>query len=284
VRQPKPSPAQAGRFRRADADRSVRKPRRRRLPAWMRQILALSGLAAVVFFALTEILLFLLSWKDLEIKKVRISSSNSAVLAAAQAMAAAMPWGNILALDIGSVRKRFEADRWIREARVRKVLPSTVLVEVEARVPGAILEKAVPTLIDAEGFEIEPAPARAGAVFPKFEDAGRFDRDAADKIRLGWNCLHELAPEDRADVEALDLTATDDVVLKFRSSPVLLKLGDSGFGPKVSFYREKKSRWAREFGEIEYLDFRIAERVYLKTAAAADPAAAAAPGAEKEAR
>ena len=278
------SPTPAVRYRRADADRPVRKPGRRRLPARVRQILVLCGLTAAVFFALTELILFLLSWKDLEIKEVRISSSNPSVMSAAEGMAGAMAWGNILALNVGDVRNRFESNPWIREARVRKVLPATVLVEVEARVPAAILAKAVPTLIDAEGFEIEPAPAGAEAVLPLFVDAEKFGRDAADKVRLGWSCLRELAPEDRADVEALDLSGSGDIVLKFRSSPVLLKLGDSGFGPKVGLYREERSRWDREFGEIEYLDLRIAERVYVKTAAAADPPAGAATGTEKETR
>jgi cell division septal protein FtsQ len=261
--------APAVRFRRPDGERGVRKSSRR-MPARLKQFLALCAAAGAVFFVLAEVLIFGMTWSNLDVRDIRVRSADPDVRAAAERMAAEMPWGNIFVLDAAGVRRRFESVSWIREARVRKILPNAVEVEVEARVPIAILAKTPPVLIDAEGVEIGPAEAGAETVLPRFEDADGFLRDAKGKIDLGWSCLGELSPADRADVESLDLTGTGGVVLKLRSDPARLKLGESGFASKVGWFRERRERWEREFGAIESLDLRFRDRIFMKTAAAAD--------------
>ena len=257
------------RFRRPDGERGVRKSRRR-VPARLKQFLALCAAAGAVFFVLTEVLLFGMSWSNLEIRDIRILAADPAVRGAAERLADEMPWGNIFVLDADAARKRFESVSWVREARVRKILPHAVEVEIAPRVPIAILAKDPPVLIDADGVEIGPAPDGAETVLPRFEDADGFLRDAQDKIRLGWSCLRDLAAEDRADAEALDLSGVGSVVLKLRSDPARLKLGESGFASKVGLFRERRNRWEREIGTIETLDLRFPDRIFVKTAPAAD--------------
>ena len=148
--------APAVRFRRPDGERGVRKSVRR-LPARLRQFLVLSAAAGAVFFVLATILIFGMTWTNFDVRDVRILAADPDVRAAAERMAAAMPWGNIFVLDADAVRRRFEARSWIREARVRKILPGAVEVEIEPRVPVAILAKIPPVLVDADGVEIAEA-------------------------------------------------------------------------------------------------------------------------------
>jgi len=258
------------RFRRPDAKCEVSK-RVRRPPARLTQLLALFAAAGAVFLALTGVLHLVLSSKGLEVKSVRVRSSDPSVGAAAERMAAGMAWGNIFLLDILDVRKHFEADPRIREARVRKILPASVEVDIEPRIPIAILAKDPPVLVDAEGVVIGPADAGAEPGLPRFEDADGFARDAGDKIKLGWSCLRELSTADRADVEALDLTGMASVVVKLRSDPVRLRLGETGFSSKIGLFRERRDTWERKFGPIESLDFRFRDRIFIKPAAAAVP-------------
>ena len=264
--------APAVRFRRPDGERGVRKSVRR-LPARLRQFLVLSAAAGAVFFVLAKILIFGMTWTNFDVRDVRILAADPDVRAAAERMAAAMPWGNIFVLDADAVRRRFEARSWIREARVRKILPGAVEVEIEPRVPVAILAKIPPVLVDADGVEIGPANPGAEAVLPLFEDGDRFLRGAKGKVGFGWSCLRELSAEDRADVESLDLSGPENIVLKLRSDPARIKLGGSGFASKVGLYRERRLRWERELGPIESLDLRFRDRIFVKAAAAAAGAA-----------
>ena len=270
----------AVRFRRPDGERGVRKSVRR-MPARLRQFVSLCGAAGAAFLVLAKVLVFGMTWGNLEVREVRVRAADPDVCAAAERLAAGMPWGNIFVLDASEARRRFESVPWIREARVRKILPNSVEVAVEPRVPIAILDKNPPLLVDAEGFEIGPANAGAETALPRFEDADGFVRGAKEKIGLGWSCLRELPPADRADVESLDLTRRGDVVLKFRSDPARLKLGEDGFAAKVGWFREKRGRWEREFGAIESLDLRFRDRIFVKTAALADGPAGAAPAAKE---
>lgn len=260
------------RFRRPDAKREVSN-RVRRQPARLTQLLALFAAAGALFLAVTGVLHLALSSKGLEVKAVRVRSSDPSVGAVAERMAAGMAWGNIFLLDILDVKKRFEADPRIREARVRKILPASVEVEIEPRVPIAILAKDPPVLVDAEGVEIGPADAGAEPGLPRFEDADGFARDAGDKFKLGWSCLRELSAGDRADVEALDLTGMASVVVKLRSDPVRLRLGETGFSAKIGIFRERRDSWERKFGPLESLDFRFQDRIFVKPAAAPVPLA-----------
>ena len=256
------------RFRRPDGKHEVSKPVRRP-PARLKQIFALFAAAGAVFLALTGVLHFALSSKDLQVRTIRVQSADPAVRDAAERMAAGMSWGNIFLLDILDVRKRFESDPRIRKARVRKVLPASVEIEIEPRVPIAILAKDPPVLVDAEGVEIGPADAGAETGLPRFEDAEGFAHDEMDKIKLGWSCLRELSAGDRADVEALDLTGISSVVVKLRSDPVRLRLGETEFSSKISLFRERGDGWERKYGPIESLDFRFRDRIFITPAAAA---------------
>ena len=54
------------------------------------------------------------------------------------------------------------------------------------------------------------------------------------------------------------------VVLKLRSDPARLKLGDAGFSAKVGLFRERRDRWERDFGPLETLDLRFRDRIFVK--------------------
>lgn len=83
---------------------------------------------------------------------------------------------------------------------------------------------------------------------------------------MAWECLKSLSAEDRADAEMLDLSAPRNVVLKFRSGPTRLELGDDLFAQKIALYHEKKVVLQNEFGPPEYVNLRIPDRIYFKPA------------------
>jgi cell division septal protein FtsQ len=175
-------------------------------------------------------------------------------------------WGNIFLLDISQMQKRVELFSWVKGAHIRKVFPSSVNIEITAREPVALLQKDSLYLIDQEGVELEKIEPGAYSHLPVFSDEHRFIHDTQEKIALAWECLKSLPAEDRADVEILDLSAPGNVVLKFRSSPTRLELGDDLFTQKITLYREKKNVLENEYGPPEYVNLRIPDRIYFKPA------------------
>jgi cell division septal protein FtsQ len=258
------APAHPLQFQRGEGKVRTKKARRKTRPRIKQMGLAF-GLTALGFFAVYEIYLFLISWKNLEVRDVQLACLNESVKAETARLARDIRWGNILLLDIAQIKARIESNPWVKEARVRKVFPSSVKIEITPRKPAALLQKDSLVLIDEEGVELKKTSREFYAHFPMFFDEDNFIEDYQNKIHLAWECLHSLSAEDRADVEMLDLTESRNVALKFWSSPTRLLLGDDLFAQKIAFYRTEKDRLENEFGPLEYANLRIPGRIYFKS-------------------
>jgi cell division protein FtsQ len=232
-----------------------------------KQALISFALAAVVFFSVHEIYLFVITWSKLEIRDVRVSCADEDVRADVARRLEGTRWGNILLLDLAKVRARLEALPWIKEARLRKVFPSSLQIALVPRTPAALLRSDALTLIDRDGVELRTVAPGAFPGLPLLVDGAGLAGDRADKIRRAWECLDSLADAERLDVESIDLTDASNAVLKFRAEPTRVLLGDAGFGARIADFLKNKERWTREFGPLEYVDLRFDDRVYLKPAA-----------------
>jgi len=242
------------------------KKAQRKMPLRIRQIWMALGLAAFVFFVFYEICLFVISWKNLEIKDIQISCSATVVKTEVARMLQDVRGANILLLNMARLKGRIESTPWVKEVRLRKFFPSSIKIEIAPSEPAALLQKDAFYVIDEEGVELEKTGREAYARLPIFYDEGHFLVDRQEKIRLAWECLTSLSAEDRVEVEMLDLSEYGNVVLKFRSEPTRLLLGDDLFAQKIAFYRMKKDRLENEFGPLEYADLRVSDRIYFKPA------------------
>jgi cell division septal protein FtsQ len=267
-------------FQRGDGGLRLKKVRRA-APAGLKQALLAFGLVAVTFIGLHEGVLFVLSWSMLEIRDVRLSCPNESVRVGVAQSLEGMRWGNILLLDLAKVRKRLEAMPWVKEARLRKVFPSSLEIGLTPRQPAGRLRRDAVYLVDRDGVELEKAGEGAGAELPLFVDEGAFAEDRADKLRRAWECLDGLSDAERRDAAAIDLTDPANAVLTFRTAPTRVFLGDGGFEPRIADFLKNRDRWTREYGLLDYVDLRFDDRVYLRPA---PPAAGANTLSSKEAR
>ena len=253
-------------FQRADGKARPKKDKRR-TPPKARQTLLAIGLAAILFFAFYEIYVFVISSKNLEVKDVQIACPDEMVKAGVAGMIHELRWGNVLLLDIRRIKARIESDPWVKEARLRKVFPSSVKIEITPRVPAALIRTDSDYLIAEDGVELVKAGREEHPGLPLFIDRGLFRIDRREKIELAWECLRSLSDEDRADVDSLDLSEPLNVVLTFRSGPTRLILGDDLFAQKISFFRENKDGMTNAFGPPDYANLRIQGRIYFRPAA-----------------
>ncbi|MBM3295027.1 MAG: FtsQ-type POTRA domain-containing protein [Candidatus Aminicenantes bacterium] len=272
----------SGPYRRGAGDGRVRKPvskSRLSLP------LAALGLAAagLLFFGLHELYGFLLTWDELTIGAVEVSCPDPAVAVLAEEIAGGRAWGNILLLDVDRVAAELSASPRVAAARVRKVFPATLRIEVVPRRPAAVLEGAEPELIARDGVVLGPADSADAGRLPVLKDEGGFAQDRRAKLDLAWACLDDLGPNLAESVECLDLSETENLVLVLRGDPTRLKLGNDLYRPRLREWLAVREDRRREFGPMEYVDLRFAGRTIFKPARAASPPPAAVPGLPAEA-
>ncbi len=250
-------------FRRASGRAGVRKPVKK-VRLRFRHVLLLLGGTALFFVAAYETYSFVIGWPKLAVRTVEVVCADSRVGGLVSQAAAEARWGNILALDLDSVRREVQTIPWVREARVRKIFPSTLAIDVEPRRPAAWMRAETDVLLDAGGYPIETGVREARPELPLLTEEGRFAAEREDKVRRAFACLDDLSPEVRARIDFLDCTEPADIVIRFREDPTLVHLGDGGFGARAAEYLAGKAGWERTFGPLEYVYLWFADRVILK--------------------
>jgi len=243
--------------------RAKKTPKRVALRA--KHVALLFLLLAGTFYSLCRAYLFLISWDKLAIRSVQVVCDRPALKRQLDLAFEGKSLGNILLCDIDGLRTQVRAFVRVKEARIRKVFPSSLRVEVVERTPKALVQGYGLALVDEEGLELEHPVSADAFELPVLADQNDFRKDRPKKLGLAWQCLDDLSPEERAHVAGLDLTDPGTIELRFRDDPVRIKLGDRGFREKVRFYGERKAEWENEFGDLEYVDLRFDGRVYLKS-------------------
>lgn len=250
-------------FQRSGSPVRVRKPARKSPLRLMHILAVMTGLAAL-FLGISRLYGFLITWDHLSIRSAEITCPDPSVGDLVRPLAAEAAVGNILLLDPARVKAGLETCSWVKEARIRKVFPSSLAVDIVPRLPVAILDIGNGYLLGRDNVPIETAGAEDWDRLPLFHDDGMFVSDREARLALGWACWDDLDPETRARVARLDLTDPADVALTFRDDPVRLRLGNENFSKKIAEYAAGRVLWARDFGRLEYVDFRFADRIYLK--------------------
>jgi cell division septal protein FtsQ len=237
----------------------------RKLTVRFKHIFLFFFLLAAIFYAITRFYLFLITWKDLNVTKTQILCRRDFVAGDIRSLLDASKLGNLLLLDIAGLQSRIEGHRWVKEARLRKVFPSSLRIEIKEREPAAVLRIGQShLLIDEEGAVLERYSDPVETTLPLFLDSFRFQTRYQEKLALAWECLKSLTAEQKAEVEALDLSRSDCVSLYLKGRPTQILLGDNNFSQKLNFYNSNRDKLESQYGILEYVDLRFKGRIYLK--------------------
>lgn len=234
-----------------------------------------------IFYLIQQIYLFLISWDHLNVKGIEVTSKKAEIKKEIQTFFEGKNLGNILLLDIGHLQALLEGHRWVENACIRKTFPSSLRIEIKERTPVAILKKADFYLIDKAGILLEKTNPQKNNELTLLIDENNFENDYKEKLELAWECLDSLTPSERKIIESLDLTDYGNVTAKLEGSETSLILGSDGFSQKLKFFLEWHAR-AEKFGQLEYVDLRFQDRLYIKPQKYANQDLI--PNSEKEAR
>jgi cell division protein FtsQ len=222
-------------------------------------------LIAAVFFGLAKGYVLLITTSEFDIQTTRVESKHEFVAGDVRALADPARLGNLLALDIGKLERLVESHPWVREARLRKVFPSEVRIEITEREPAAVLKSGESLVVVAEDGVVLGRPADGADLgLPLLTDDGRFRDRYHEKLALAWRCLKSLTAEELASVEALDVTRLDSPGLTLKGQPTRIILGPERFSEELREYLANKDAWETQSGPLEYVDLRFEDRVYLK--------------------
>jgi len=218
---------------------------------------------AGIFFILQKIYLFLISWENFNIKEIEVVCAKEELKNQILKFYEGKHLGNIFLLDASALKNTLLNHRWVKEARVRKVFPHGIKIEIEERKPFALLMINSPCLIDKEGVYLEQCDFSQNSDFPILTDLNNFRENYKEKVKIAAKFFQSLAPSERQRVHSLDLSNTRNIILRFKNTQTMLLLGDDRFSEKIHIF-EKLSGILKKYGDLEYVDLRFPDRLYIK--------------------
>ena len=182
--------------------------------------------------------------------------------------------------DVFSVplRKReavLELQPWVKHATVMRVLPSTILVAIEERVPVAFVRIGRQIeLVDKEGVILNMSPATMAArhysfpVVTGLDPKGTPDSRAA-RMHLFMQFSAALAAgEVNAQLSEVNLGDLDDVqaIVPAQGTDLLLHFGNTDFLERYQSYERHLAEWRQQYPNLSAVDLRYDRQVVLKMA------------------
>jgi cell division protein FtsQ len=198
---------------------------------------------------------------------VRLSSGEVA------AMVEGLRGANILTADLAGYRRRLMESPWVADVALRRVLPATVEVFVSERRPmGLCRLGSTLYLVDPHGTLIDEfGPQYAEFDLPIIDGlvrspAGRQPTIDDSRAELASRVIDALAVrKDLAQrVSQIDVRDAHDAVVMLDRDAALLHLGDDKFLERVQSYVDLAPALRQRVPDIDYVDLRFDERVYVR--------------------
>lgn len=154
---------------------------------------------------------------------------------------------------------------WVRNASVRRIWPNRVSVEVEERVPVAVVPFSPPVLIDAEGYLLTPR----GKVPPRFPVLnGLRERDGLqlrrDRVQRMLVVLQELSAY-KTGILAVEIGSGENLKLVYQheAKPITLLMGSERYKDRLANLIANFDSVRERLSDDPVLDLRLDERITI---------------------
>ncbi len=201
---------------------------------------------------------------------------------------------NVFFVPLARREAALEALPWVKHATVMRLLPNTLRVTIEERVPIAFVRVGRDIeLADGDGVLLSMPPATLAARHYSFPVVTGLDPNSPPEARAQRMHLYSrfLAALDGGStplspqLSEVDLADPDDVraIVPAEGTDTLLHFGNSDFLDRFHAYKEHIAEWRQQYPNLSAVDLRYDRQVVLKMAEAAqaDEAAEAHPSAPK---
>ena len=258
------------RFRRAHVSPTRR--RGRFDVSWKRMTYA-SIVTAFVLYAGYRGIQLVLSTGVLTVTQITVSGNTKLSRGEVLSLLDGLTGTNMVFLDLEDWRRRLTASPWVADAAIRRVLPGTVDVAIVERMPigiGRVGDDLY--LIDERGSIIDEfGPNYADLDLPIIDglSAARNpggllidDQRAALAARLITSMQAKPALAKR--LSQIDVTDLGDAVVILKGDTAMIRVGDGQFVERLQSYLDLAPALRERVPEIDYVDLRFGERVYVR--------------------
>jgi cell division protein FtsQ len=241
--------------------------------AVVRQILTVLLLVFGAYQAVT----FALTTPLLRVSRIAVRGNVRLSSGQVQALVEDLRGTSILRADLDAFRRRLVESPWVGDVALRRVLPSTIEVFVWERRPVGLCRLGQDLfLVDETGVVIDQyGPQYAEFDLPIIDGllappSRRGAETSIDPVRaqLAARVIASLArnAEIATRLSQVDVTDAHDAVVLLEDDSALLHLGDDKFLERVQSYLELSQTLRDRVAEIDYVDLRFDQRVYVRPA------------------
>jgi cell division protein FtsQ len=186
---------------------------------------------------------------------------------------------NIVWSDLDHWRDRLLATPWVRDVTFRRSLPSTIEVEVTERAPlGIGRRQGHLFLMDERGQAIDDyGPQYADLDLPMIDGLGTTAASDVDGLRtaLASRLLSAIAakPALAARLSQVDVSDPHNASVILNGDSAVIFVGEDRFLPRLESYLDVAAALRERVADIDYVDLRFDERIYVRPSGAGKTAA-----------
>ncbi|GEM_PF-2390246 len=211
-------------------------------------------------YGLVSLKNFTIKWDFLKIRDVKVHAKSKEIKNEIEVKMRNNLFGSILYTDTGKMKEFIMRNPYIKDVKIKKVLPSTIEVFVEERKGIAIAKDSKFYILDESG-EIIKETEEIGSL-PLIKGVS-LDNKIAMGIAISF--VREMKSLGYGKyLGEVDFSNPFNVKVKIKDSSVKVYLGESDFIDKFQRFLAIEKMLEEEFGQIEYVGFLDKERVYLK--------------------
>lgn len=259
------------RFRRAHL-KPARRRRWRDLP-WTVKVRPLVVLAVVIYGGYRAAALAL-SADALTVTRITVTGNTRMSRGEVLSLLDGLRGKNMVTVDMEAWRQKLLASPWVANVAIRRVLPGSVDVLIAEREPMGIGRIGRGLYLIDQGGEVidEFGPNYADLDLPIIDGLAPGtpgpDGLLVDQPRaaLAGRLLSELRahPGLARRVSQVDVTDVRDAVLILKNDTALVRVGDEQFAQRLQSYVDLGPALRERIPDIDYVDLRFDERVYVR--------------------
>lgn len=193
---------------------------------------------------------------------------------------------NILRIDLAQLKSQLEQETWVKYVEIRRVLPSTLIVNVQERIPSVILEMQNELMIaDQDGMLLSRYAPRFGKLdVPVFrgvlgEDAesyGMHQEENTARVRQALVMLSDLesgSPQYTKRISEVDISDRKNLKIILVDETAEVYLGGENYLERFTSFinnRRKYEELKNQYEEFASIDLRFEDQIIYRPRRAED--------------